>query len=106
MNELDGADIYTAGRLGREQNSERLTHLSGDHDLLLISTGKIAGCDLAVGRTDVELGDLCLRVFPDSITVEHASTASELFLAAENEVVGDRIVEDETAMMPVFRNVR
>ena len=106
MNELDCADVDAARRLRREENGEVASHFPRDHDLLLISARKSARRRGAGWRPDVEGRRSVVLAFSIiAILVEHAALR-EVLLHAEDQVVGDRVLEDESAAMPVFRNVR
>src|SRR5687768_13993934 len=105
MDELDGSDVDTASRLRREQDREAATHLARNHNLLLISAGQGPRAECRVGGPDVERRNLIARVGHDRRLLDHVF-AAELFLEPENEVVRDRVLEDEAAAMPVFGDVR
>ena len=70
VDELDGADVDAARRLADDQHVRVPLHLAGEHDLLLVAAGEIGGLQPLVGRPDVELLDLLLRVAADGVDVE------------------------------------
>src|SRR6266851_5239618 len=107
MDELDGPDVDTARRLGREQDLRVAGHLAGDDDLLLVSARQRPRRRLDAGCADVELLDQASRPVLDRVESQQEAVPREQrrSLASENEVVGDRIVQDEADATPVLRNV-
>ena len=54
MDELDGAHIHASRWLRRDQQVDIAVKLSGDHDFLLITSGKLAGEVVSRGSSNVE----------------------------------------------------
>ena len=104
VNELDCTDVHAASRLRREKNGEVATHLSGDDDFLLISAGQIASRQIRDRWPDVERLDLRLGVCVDAVGIEK-SVVRKIGLESEYEIVGDRIVENQSSAVTVFGNV-
>src|SRR5688572_22108759 len=105
VNELDRADIDTTRGLRGEQHRELAAHLARDDDLLLVPAGERAGRQGRVRRPDVEFPYALVAVRRDRAPIEHTSLR-EVVLPSEDEVVGDGVVQDEPATMPIFRDVR
>jgi len=54
VDELDGADVYAARGLCRQQHARLARHLARDDDLLLVATRERSRCGLGAGCTDIE----------------------------------------------------
>ena len=107
VNELDRADIDAARWLRREEHGEVLCPISRAIDDLLL----IAARERARGKTADWAAGCRRRRSPRiafSITRSRSMIAAfrEMLLDAENQVVGDRVLEDQSAAVPVFGNVR
>ncbi len=83
MDEFDGADVDAAGRLANDQDVGITLHLASQNDLLLIATREIGGLEIGIGRTDVELFDMALRLGPSGLDVEHRAFAIILVVAED-----------------------
>src|SRR2546423_2424283 len=73
VDELDGADVYPACGLRGKQDREVASHLSGDDDLLLVTTRQSSGGKNGVRRPDVEGGDFLPCVRQNLILVDDAA---------------------------------
>src|SRR2546423_1798558 len=105
MNEFDGADVDATGRLGGEQHLERAAHLAGDDDLLLVAAGQRTRGEHRIVGPNVERLNLPPRVLEYAVEIE-AHAVREMMLLAEDQVLSHGIVEDQAALVAVFRNVR
>src|SRR5450759_3796981 len=105
MNELDRPDIHTSRGLRRERDRKLTPHFPGDDDLLLITARKRARGENRVGRPHVEGRDLPNRILHHAGAVDDPMLR-EVFLKSEDQVVGDGVLENQSAQVPVLRDVR
>ncbi len=101
MNELDCAYVNAARRLRREQDRESPSHLASDDHLLLIPARQSPCGEKGIGRPDIKGCDRPHRVLLHAITVDD-TVSGEILLNTENEIVGDRVLENQPATVPVF----
>jgi len=104
VDELDGPHIDAARRLGGEEQAEIAPHLARDDDLLLVPAGERTGRERRVGGPNVEGAYLLRGVLGDRPHVERRT--AEVVLPAEDQVVGDRVVEDEPSAVAILGDVR
>ena len=60
VHELHRSDIQSSGRLRGDEQAQVAAELAGDHHLLLVAAGELAGVGADALRADVEFGDLVL----------------------------------------------
>src|SRR5207249_1963196 len=80
-------------------------HFARDDNLLLVAARERASGKRRVSRPNVVFRDEIARVRRDAGAVERRASC-ETMLLAEDEVVRDRILEHEAALVAVFRDVR
>ena len=105
VNEFDRANVHTARGLRGKQHAEISGHFACDDDLLLVAATQRASRRERIGGSDVERLDAFFGERERACAVD-AAAAGELFLSAEDQVVGDGVVEHEAARMAVFGDVR
>ena len=105
MNPSDRTEIDAAGRLRCKHRGEcGPRQLAADDDLLLITTRQRADDRVAIGGANVELGDPRIGKSGDGLAID-LERAGDVG-TAEREVLGDRRIEDEAAMLTILRDVR
>ena len=73
VDELGGADIDAARRLGGEQDLRLVGDLAGEQRLLQVAAGERAGARVGTGGADVEAVDLVAGELADRLAVEDAA---------------------------------
>ena len=107
MDELDRAQIDAARRVGGEEEIARLREFARHDDLLLVAARELPRGREWPARADVEGLEHAVRICADGGAIESRARAERRFaVAAEDEVVGQRVIEHEPALQAIGRHMR
>ncbi len=106
MDELDGAHVQPARRLGGDEEPDGAGELSRDHHLLLVAAGEAAHPRVDAGRAYIEFIYQGFGIVLYGRLV-HADTMGEgeLVVGGEDEVVGNGEGCHQAIAQPVLRDV-
>src|SRR5690606_33410503 len=107
MDELDGAYVSAARRLGKYQHGRTPLQLPRHDQLLRVPAGVVAGRDGDAVGPDVVLGDDLGRMVSDGALVQQPCDAGERLavMVPEDRVLRSRERQDETAAVAVLGDV-
>jgi hypothetical protein len=107
MNRVDRAEIDPARRVRGEQHRRRARQLTRNDQLLLIAAGQLAGEALRLRRAHVVVVEHALRARAEPTRIEKRALAERrLAMPPENQILGQRHVDDESANQTIARDVR
>ena len=106
MDELDRSDVEPSRRLSGYEDARVALDLTGDHDLLLVSAGEGRGKRGRRPAAHVELLQEATRERDQATRPQPAEPGVGLVpVLVEPDVLGEREVEDEPALLPVLGDV-
>src|SRR6266566_2158781 len=108
MNKLDRADINPSGWLRHEQELGMKVKLPADDQLLLVSAGERSRRKILVSRTHVEGFDNFGTARTNGLIVQEGPGKGDYrfsIVHSQNGIFGKTEIKQQTATMPVFRNM-
>src|SRR5581483_4591423 len=107
MNELDGAHIHAARRLGRDQDLGLAVKLAGDNEFLLVASGEPAGRNCRIVRADIVFVE---GAGSGSVQISRAEKTRVAepgaALQAEKKIFPYWPFQQQALMLAIFRNDR
>src|SRR5882724_1971278 len=108
MDELNCSYINTARRLRHQQELRFNFELSADHQLLLVASGESTGGKVRISRSDIKPFDDVVRPLANGFVIQQDARVTDdgpSIVHAEDRILGEIEFKQQTAPMPIFRDV-